>query len=52
MDNCVEVGNYILLQTLGTGSTGKVKLAENKITHEQFAIKIIQKSYFQDNKEH
>ena len=51
MDNCVEVGNYILLQTLGTGSTGKVKLAENKITHEQFAIKIIQKSYFQDNKE-
>ncbi|OHS99150.1 CAMK family protein kinase [Tritrichomonas foetus] len=41
-----EVGNYILLQTLGAGSTGKVKLAENKITHKLYAMKIVNKHIF------
>ena len=43
------IGNYILGQTLGTGTTGKVKLAERINDRRKFAIKIIKKSFF-DNK--
>jgi BR serine/threonine kinase len=39
-----QVGDYVLLSTLGTGSTGKVKLAEHKETQSKVAIKIIKKS--------
>ncbi|KAJ3124695.1 Elongation factor 1-gamma [Nowakowskiella sp. JEL0407] len=38
------VGEYVIKQTLGQGTFGKVKLAEHYITKEQVAIKIIQKS--------
>lgn len=41
-----EIGNYLILNTLGVGSTGKVKLAEHKVTHQKVAIKIIKKSVF------
>jgi BR serine/threonine kinase len=42
-----DVGDYTLLYTLGAGTTGKVKLAEHKVTRRQFAIKIIPKDAFQ-----
>lgn len=41
------VGNYIFMRTLGEGTTGKVKLAMNKETNENVAIKIIPKSSFE-----
>ncbi|OHT04233.1 CAMK family protein kinase [Tritrichomonas foetus] len=41
---CPTVGDYVLLSTLGSGSTGKVKLAEHKTTGRKVAIKIIKKS--------
>ncbi|KAH0790367.1 CAMK family protein kinase [Histomonas meleagridis] len=41
-----KIGNYILLQTLGSGSTSKVKLAQHCQTEELVAIKIIKKSHF------
>ncbi|EAX91875.1 CAMK family protein kinase [Trichomonas vaginalis G3] len=40
------VGNYRLLQTLGSGTTGKVKLAERIDDREKFAIKIVKKAFF------
>lgn len=46
-----EVGNYILRRTIGSGSTGKVKLAEHKVTHAQYAIKIFNKEYFKKTPE-
>ena len=42
-----DVGQYSLLYTLGVGSTGKVKLAEHRGTHKQYAMKIIKKSIFE-----
>ena len=41
------VGSYLLLQTLGVGSTCKVKLVENRISHKLYAMKIIKKSIFE-----
>lgn len=41
---CPQVGDYVLLSTLGSGSTGKVKLAEHKFTGQKVAIKIVPKS--------
>ncbi|EAY20023.1 CAMK family protein kinase [Trichomonas vaginalis G3] len=41
------IGNYIPVRTLGEGTTGKVKLAFNKDTNENVAIKIIPKSSFE-----
>lgn len=38
------MGNYTILQTIGAGAFGKVRLAEHKITHEYYAIKIFKKS--------
>jgi BR serine/threonine kinase len=46
-----EVGSYLLLHTLGRGTTGKVKLAEHKQTRHQFAIKIIPKDQFHSHPE-
>lgn len=48
-DQGPRVGPYIFGKTLGTGSTGKVKLAKNLITGEIVAIKIVRKDYL-DNK--
>lgn len=44
-----RVGPYIFGKTLGTGSTGKVKLAKNLATGDIVAIKIVRKDYL-DNK--
>lgn len=41
-----EVGPYVLSHTLGEGTTGKVKLAYEKETGQQVAIKIIPKIAF------
>jgi len=41
------IGSYILVRTLGEGTTGKVKLAYHKETKENVAIKIISKSSFE-----
>ena len=41
-----EIGDYLILQTIGSGSSGKVKLAEHKETHALAAIKIFKKSLF------
>ena len=37
------VNNYILLESLGKGSFGEVKLCKEKMTNELFAIKIVNK---------
>ena len=39
----IMVNNYILLESLGKGSFGEVKLCKEKITNELFAIKIVNK---------
>jgi BR serine/threonine kinase len=44
-----RVGDYALLSTLGTGTTGKVKLAEHQRTHQKAAIKIIKKSVLDEH---
>lgn len=41
-----EIGDYYVGRTLGSGTTGKVKLATKKGTNHQVAIKIIKKSSF------
>ncbi|KAH0785713.1 CAMK family protein kinase [Histomonas meleagridis] len=38
-----QIGNYLVIGSLGSGTSCKVKLAENKETHERFAIKILKK---------
>lgn len=44
MDMGEKIGPFILGETLGEGSTGKVKLAVHKDTNQTVAIKIINKS--------
>ena len=39
----IMVNNYILLESLGKGSFGEVKLCKEKMTNELFAIKIVNK---------
>ena len=46
MEHHETIGNYTLLQTLGKGTSGKVKLAINNETQMQVAIKIIKKESF------
>ena len=41
-----EIGPYRVVRTLGSGTTGTVKLAVHKDTNEEVAIKIIKKSDF------
>lgn len=47
-DQGPRVGPYIFGKTLGTGSTGKVKLAKNLDTDEIVAIKIVRKDYLEN----
>ena len=37
------IGNYIVVGTLGSGNSAKVKLAEDRVTHERVAIKVLKK---------
>lgn len=39
-----RVGKYLLLDTLGEGAFGKVKLAVNEDTGREYAVKIMAKS--------
>ncbi len=43
MTNRYVVNNYILLNKLGQGSYGEVRLAKEKATNTLFAVKIINK---------
>jgi BR serine/threonine kinase len=43
-----QVGEYVLQGTLGSGATGKVKLAEHRATGARVAIKIIRKTTVED----
>lgn len=47
-DQGPRVGPYIFGKTLGTGSTGKVKLAKNLETDEIVAIKIVRKDFLEN----
>ncbi|KAH0787069.1 CAMK family protein kinase [Histomonas meleagridis] len=49
MCNKQELGDYVIIQTIGSGSSSKVKLAEHKITHQHYAMKIIKKSKLDSN---
>lgn len=42
-----EIGPFLLIKNLGVGTTGKVKLAINRETKQEVAIKIIPKTTFQ-----
>jgi BR serine/threonine kinase len=46
-----RIGDYLIFGNLGSGMTGKVKLARHSITGAQFAIKDIKKSHFDKNRE-
>jgi len=48
---CPEIGDYVLKETLGSGASGKVKLAENTRTGEKVAIKIVKKSQIEQKPE-
>ena len=40
-------GPYIMVKSIGEGTTGKVKLAIERATNKQYAIKVISKSLFE-----
>lgn len=44
MQNQIKIGHYILLETLGTGSFGKVKKARHQLTGHTVAIKILNRN--------
>jgi BR serine/threonine kinase len=48
MSRRTSVGEYTLDRSIGTGSTGKVRLARHNVTGEQVAVKIIKKAMFKD----
>ncbi|OHS94057.1 CAMK family protein kinase [Tritrichomonas foetus] len=48
METQQNLGPYVLVKHLGSGTTGKVKLAIHKESQNQYAIKIIRKEDFQD----
>lgn len=43
-----SIGDYQIIRTIGSGSTGKVKLGVNIRTQKKVAIKIISKKYIND----
>jgi 5'-AMP-activated protein kinase, catalytic alpha subunit len=42
--NQIKIGHYALLETLGTGSFGKVKKARHQLTNHTVAIKILNRN--------
>jgi serine/threonine protein kinase len=42
----LRIGDYIVLYDLGSGTTGKVKLAQQAVNSRVCAMKIIKKSLF------
>ena len=44
-----KLDNYILLQTLGSGTYSKVRLAVHEETKKKFAIKIHKKENFEES---
>lgn len=47
--NGARVGKYQLLETLGEGAFGKVKLGVDSKTGREFAIKIMEKSHIEEH---
>ncbi|KAI9027832.1 MAP/microtubule affinity-regulating kinase 1 [Hyaloraphidium curvatum] len=45
-----HIGNYVFVKTLGEGNFAKVKLARHKLTGQEVAIKIIDKTTLDDKK--
>ena len=39
----IDLADYELMQTLGTGSFGRVRLAQDKVSGRYFAMKILKK---------
>ena len=50
LNNRYIVNNYILLDILGTGSYGEVRLCKDRITEALYAIKIISKDFLKKRK--
>ena len=46
-----NISNYNILETIGKGSSGKIKLISDKKTNEKFALKIIEYSSLKEEKE-
>lgn len=44
-----RIGDYIVLHTLGTGSTGKVKLARHVVTDKLVALKVVRNNLLETN---
>lgn len=44
LQNQIKIGHYILMETLGTGSFGKVKKARHQLTGHTVAIKILNRN--------
>lgn len=44
LQNQIKIGHYVLLETLGTGSFGKVKKARHQLTGHTVAIKILNRN--------
>ena len=42
--NKISINDYIFLETIGTGSYGRVKLCRSKKTGKVFAVKMLKKS--------
>ena len=47
MDNPVRVGEYVLRETLGVGSFGKVKRGRHVPTNTEIAVKILNRNRIQ-----
>jgi BR serine/threonine kinase len=51
MEGREAMGPYVLVRSLGNGTTGKVKLAIHRESNQEYAIKIISKSVFDEKPE-
>ena len=43
-EKTIKIGDYLLKQTIGSGTFSKVKLGINRITNQKVAIKLLDKS--------